>query len=71
MFFANGNNGRYKNIYHVAMFCGTASEGFVDWWGNDMSNEVGYLLEARNEGVGMFTYYPDARNVVVIGRPTK
>lgn len=55
------NNGRYKNIYHVAIFCGT--------YGDEYEN--GLLLEARLDGVGMFTYWPSERKVAVVARPTK
>ena len=55
------NNGRYKNIYHVAMYCGSSGD----------ESGSGLLLEARLAGVGMFTYQPDDRNVVVVARPTK
>lgn len=55
------NNGRYKNIYHVAIFCGTYGDEFGS----------GLLLEARLDGVGMFTYWPSDRKVAVVARPTK
>ena len=54
------NNGRYKNIYHVAIYCGT----YGDEYGSG-------LLEARTNSVGMFTYWTTDRNVVVVARPTK
>lgn len=55
------NNGRYKNIYHVAIYCGT----YGDEYGS------GLLLEARTNSVDMFTYWTTDRNVVVVARPTK
>lgn len=55
------DNGRYKNIYHVAIFFGT--------YGDDP--DCGLLLEARLDGIGIFTYYPSDRKVAVIARPTK
>lgn len=55
------NNGRYKNIYHVAIYCGT----YGDEYGS------GLLLEARTNEVGMYTYWTTDRNVVVVARPTK
>lgn len=55
------DNGRYKNIYHVAMYCGNSGDEFGE----------GLLLEARLAGVGMFTYYPSDRAVAVVARPTK
>lgn len=64
LFFAKtdgSNNGRYKNIYHVAIYCGT--------YGDESGS--GLLLEARTNSVGMFTYWTTDRNVVVVARPTK
>lgn len=64
LFFAKTDgtsNGRYKNIYHVAIYCGT----YGDEYGS------GLLLEARTSDVGMFTYWTTDRNVVVVARPTK
>jgi cell wall-associated NlpC family hydrolase len=55
------DNGRYKNIYHVAIFYGT--------YGNELEN--GLLLEARLDGVGVFRYSPSDRKVAVVARPTK
>ncbi|HEX3076459.1 MAG TPA: Ig-like domain-containing protein [Lachnospiraceae bacterium] len=55
------NNGRYKNIYHVAIYCGS--------YGNDSG--TGLLLEARLDGIGMFQYWPSDRKVAVVARPTK
>lgn len=66
LFFAKGNNGRYKNIYHVAMYAGVRE--YTSWDGS--TYQTGLLLEARDNGVGLFEYYPDARNVVVVARPT-
>lgn len=70
LFFAREDNGRYKNIYHVAIYAGTLSQTY-DYYGDSSTYDTGLLLEARNEGVGLFSYYMDARNVVVVARPTK
>jgi len=71
LFFARGDNGRYKNIYHVAVYAGKITRKEEYWYGDSTSYSTGLLLEARDQGVGLFNYWPDARNVVVVGRPTK
>lgn len=70
IFFARENNGRYLNIYHVAIYAGTMTQSY-GWFGADDTYTTGLLLEARNEGVGLFQYYEEARNVVLVARPTK
>ena len=71
LFFAKENNGRYKNIYHVAVYAGAITKEDNYWYGDSSGYTTGLLLEARNEGVGLFEYWPEARNVVVVGRPTR
>ncbi|WP_310605158.1 Ig-like domain-containing protein [Anaerosporobacter sp.] len=64
LFFAKTDgtdNGRYKNIYHVGIYCGSNGDAYGS----------GLLLEARLCGVGIYTYYPEDRKVVVVARPTK
>ena len=64
VFFSRDNNGRYRNIYHVAMYIGTREDSS---WGD--TYKAGLLLEARNEGVGIFDYNMYARKIEVIARP--
>lgn len=70
LFFAREDNGRYKNIYHVAIYAGTISQVY-EWGDETETYSSGLLLEARNEGVGLFYYDEGGRNVVVVARPTK
>ena len=70
LFFAKENNGRYLNIYHVAIYAGSVTQSY-GWYGEGDFYTTGLLLEARNEGVGLFNYSQDARNVVLVARPTK
>lgn len=72
LFFAKGDNGRFMNIYHVAMYAGTKEKIYKSMDG--LSTETiteGLLLEARNNGVGLFAYGQLDRNVVMVARPTK
>lgn len=70
LFFSRGENGRYKNIYHVAIYAGAYVSSYT--YGEETTTYTeGLLLEARDEGVGLFHYDPYARNVVVVARPTK
>lgn len=72
LFFARDDNGRYKNIYHVAVYAGTIETSYsYGENGETQTYKQGLLLEARNDGVGLFRYDPYARNVVVVARPTK
>lgn len=62
-------NGRYKNIYHVAMFAGY--EEVTDWWGGTYL--TGILVEADGTQVSLRSYIEDygtGKKIVLIARPT-
>lgn len=62
-------NGRYKNIYHVAMFVGY--EEYTDWFGE--SYLMGVLVEADGSQVSLRSYIEDyggGKEIVLIARPT-
>lgn len=68
----NVNNGRYKNIYHVAMFEGYEME-FDEETGE--INLSGTIIEASGTSVVRNTYRSEngslGRRIALIGRPTK
>lgn len=62
------DNGRYKNIYHVAMFAGY--EEYNDWWSSGLA---GILVEADGTQVSLRSYIEDyggGKKIVLIARPT-
>lgn len=61
-------NGRYKDIYHVAMFVGY--EAYTDWFGE--SRLVGIIIDADGNQVSMRSYIEDyghGKKIVLIARP--
>ena len=64
-FFKGQNNGRYKNIYHVAIYMGQECTSFFG-----MNYTFGKIIHASGVSVTQgYMYNQD--NIVVIGRPTK
>lgn len=61
IFFRGKSNGRYKNIYHVAMYMGQEGYG---------SYSIGKIIHADGRKVAQ-AYVYNQSNVVVIGRPFK
>lgn len=64
------NNGRYKNIYHVAMFTGYQIEKTA----NGDSELKGYLVDANGKTVAKSQYRTEFsfdKGIVLIGRPAK
>lgn len=61
IFFKGKSNGRYKNIYHVAMYMGQEGYG---------SYSIGKIIHADGRKVAQ-AYVYNQSNVVVIGRPFK
>lgn len=68
IFYGGSNNGRYLNIYHVAIFTGCSA--YYSWSGTVELN--GKLVEAANSRLGVIeSYYYESDDIVMIARPTK
>lgn len=64
-FFSGASNGRYKNIYHVAIYMGQES---ASYYGSAYT--FGRIIHANGASVSQGYMY-NIDNISVIGRPTK
>lgn len=68
IFYTSGDNGRYKNIYHVAMFAGYQEYRYTP----DETVLMGIMVEADGRIVALHPYiedYGEGKKIVMIARP--
>lgn len=71
IFYAGGNNGRYKNIYHVSMFTGLTPESSYNYDTGDIYPYTGQIVHASKGSVVTSNLTQTYGNIVMIARPTK
>lgn len=71
IFYAGGYNGRFKNIYHVALFTGIAPGYDYNFETEESYNYYGTIIHAVHAGVVTSTVSQSDGSIVMIARPTK
>lgn len=69
IFYAGGNNGRYKNIYHVSIFIGIAPYESYGYYSDDLY--IGQIIHASQGSVIQSNLSESYGDIVMIARPTK
>lgn len=74
IFYGGSNNGRYKGIWHVALYCGSYETEYTYWGGETFTAEYGVIIDAgtgsggvRCKTIGLGSGTDDS--VVLIARP--
>jgi len=70
IFYADGNNGRYMNIYHVDIFVGIAPNSYYGYYGSDREY-MGIVIGAVSAGVSRMIMSEYDTSIVLIARPLK